>query len=147
MARLEELTPGPVVEGVRVAAGDSRAGAVARHLGGHAHLSLLRRQPWRAVALPRRRGPSRVESASQTWLSPPTAPSSARQRARHIQLAYLFDPPLAVRTSNFMRLPHEIAAVYEAVIAEASGRSVGIIGSGVAKEQPAALADALTGLQ
>ncbi len=33
--------------------------------------------------------------------------------ARRIQLAYLFDPLLAVSTSNVMPLPHEISAMYE----------------------------------
>lgn len=46
-----------------------------------------------------------------------------------------------------MPLPHEITAVYEALIAEASGRSVAIIGSRAAGDRLAALADALTGLQ
>jgi superfamily II DNA or RNA helicase len=36
--------------------------------------------------------------------------------ARRIQLAYLFDPLLAVSTSNVMPLPHQITAVYEEML-------------------------------
>ena len=36
--------------------------------------------------------------------------------ARRIQFAYLFDPLLAVSTSNVMPLPHQISAVYEEML-------------------------------
>lgn len=36
--------------------------------------------------------------------------------AQRIRLAHLFDPVLAVHTSNVEPLPHQITAVYEAVL-------------------------------
>lgn len=36
--------------------------------------------------------------------------------ARRIQLAHLFDPMMAIHTSNIEPLPHQISAVYEAML-------------------------------
>ena len=51
-------------------------------------------------------------------LSPPPSRSSPSRRplaaeATRIKLAHLFDPMMAIHTSNVDPLPHQIAAVYD----------------------------------
>ena len=53
-----------------------------------------------------------VEAPGQAWsLAADGALFRLVSEARRIQLAYLFDPLLAVSTSNVMPLPHQITAV------------------------------------
>src|SRR5436190_8101007 len=58
-----------------------------------------------------------VEQAGRAW-SMDADGSLFRlvSEAKRISLAYLFDPFLAVQTSNLDPLPHQIAAVYESML-------------------------------
>ena len=58
-----------------------------------------------------------VEQAGRAW-SMDADGSLFRlvSEAKRISLAYLFDPFLAVQTSNLEPLPHQIAAVYEEML-------------------------------
>ena len=58
-----------------------------------------------------------VGSATRVWTfdAKPDAFKLAAEATR-IKLAYLFDPMMAVHTSDVMPLPHQISAVYEAML-------------------------------
>ena len=65
----------------------------------------------------------RVDEPGLTWAARPRLVPHRRRRAlpprqrgAPHQLAYLFDPLLAVSTSNVMPLPHQISAVYEEML-------------------------------
>ena len=58
-----------------------------------------------------------VEQASAAWsFTADGALFRLVSEARRVELAYLFDPLLAVTTSNVMPLPHQITAVYEEML-------------------------------
>ena len=119
MARLEDLTPGARVTGV-VAGQAVTVVAVQWH--GTAALTLTyprrRRATRRAAPLPGRRSAASASTApGPAWsLTADGALFRLVSEARRIQLAYLFDPLLAVSTSNVMPLPHQISAVYEEML-------------------------------
>ncbi len=58
-----------------------------------------------------------VESGARVWAfdAPPDVFKLAAEATR-IKLAYLFDPMMAVHTSDVDPLPHQISAVYEAML-------------------------------
>jgi len=118
MARLEDLTPGArvtgVVSGQAVSVVQSQwHGTIALTLtfrddAGRPGEQLLYRvdEPSLGVAV-----------AGPAWsLTADGALFRLVSEARRIQLAYLFDPLLAVSTSNVMPLPHQISAVYEEML-------------------------------
>jgi superfamily II DNA or RNA helicase len=58
-----------------------------------------------------------VASATRTWAFDATPESfKLAAEATRIKLAYLFDPMMAVHTSDVEPLPHQISAVYEAML-------------------------------
>ncbi len=115
MARLEDLTPGARVTGV-VAGQAVTVVQVQWH--GTAALTLTYRdddgRPGEQLLYRLDEATLGVDVAGPAWSL--TADGSLFRlvsEARRIQLAYLFDPLLAVSTSNVMPLPHQITAVYE----------------------------------
>jgi SNF2 family DNA or RNA helicase len=118
MARLEDLTPGAVVTGL---VGNRPVTVVAAEWHGTAALTLTYRDDAnrRNSELLYRADEPRltVEEAGKAWsLSADGSLFRLVSEARRIQLAYLFDPLLAVSTSNVMPLPHQITAVYEQML-------------------------------
>lgn len=118
MARLEELTPGARVTGV-VASQAITVVQVQWH--GTVALTLTYRDDAGRTGeqlLYRADEPSlAVDAAGPAWsLTADGALFRLVSEARRIQLAYLFDPFLAVNTSNVMPLPHQISAVYEEML-------------------------------
>ena len=118
MARLEDLTPGARVSGV--VAGQA-ASVIAVQWHGTAALTLTYRDDAGRTAeqlLYRADEPRLgVDDAGPAWsLTADGALFRLASEARRIQLAYLFDPLLAVSTSNVMPLPHQITAVYEEML-------------------------------
>jgi superfamily II DNA or RNA helicase len=119
VARLEELTKGAVVRGVL---GDRRVRVVdvASHgstavtltytdeLTGRVDQELLYRDDEPRLT---------VEKAGRAW-SMDGDPHLFRlaSEAKRISLAYLFDPFLAVQTSNLDPLPHQVDAVYKKML-------------------------------
>jgi len=118
MARLEELTPGARVTGVVAGQavtvvqtqwhGTQALTLTWRDDGGHVGEQILYRGDEPTLA---------VEAAGKAWsLTADGALFRLVSEARRIELAYLFDPLLAVSTSNVMPLPHQITAVYEEML-------------------------------
>jgi len=118
MARLEDLTPGARVTGV-VAGQAVTVVAVQWH--GTAALTLTFRddagRPGEQLLYRDSESQLAVEAPGKAWsLTANGALFRLVSEARRIQLAYLFDPLLAVSTSNVMPLPHQISAVYEEML-------------------------------
>ncbi|GAB4287817.1 MAG: helicase-related protein [Coriobacteriia bacterium] len=113
-ARLEDLTPGTRVSGITPAA---PVEVVQATWHGTSALTLTYRTPDGRVAeqlVYRDMEPQlAVEQASRIF-SFTANPALFRlaAEAKRIQLAYLFDPMLAVSTSQVVPLPHQIQAVY-----------------------------------
>ncbi len=115
---LEMLQPGARVHGV-LPDGPVEVVQVAWH--GTAALTLTYRRPdgapqhellYRADA-----GRLRVDEAATTWaLDADAGLFRLTSEALRLRLAYLFDPFLAVHTSNLEPLPHQITAVYEEML-------------------------------
>jgi len=118
MARLEDLTPGARVTGV--VAGQA-VSAVAVEWHGTVALTLTFRddagRPGEQLLYRVDEPTLGVVEAGPAWsLTADGALFRLVSEARRIQLAYLFDPLLAVSTSNVMPLPHQISAVYEEML-------------------------------
>jgi superfamily II DNA or RNA helicase len=119
MARLEELTRGAVVRGVL---GDRKVKVVdvAWHgstavtltytddLTGRADQELLYRDDERRLAVEQEAWAWSMDANGQLF--------RLASEAKRISLAYLFDPFLAVQTSNIDPLPHQIDAVYDKML-------------------------------
>ena len=140
MARLEDLTPGAVVRGVLV---DQPVTVVAVKWHGTAALTLTHRDDQGQV-----REQLLYRASEQTLSVEETGPAWSfsadgelfrlASEARRIQLAYLFDPLLAVTTSNVMPLPLTIASLAALTargpawqITSAHSRAVDITASGL----------------
>ena len=118
MARLEDLTPGARVTGV-VAGQAVTVVQVQWH--GTAALTLTYRddagRPGEQLLYTVDEPGLDVSVSGPAWsLTADGALFRLVSEARRIQLAYLFDPLLAVSTSNVMPLPHQISAVYEEML-------------------------------
>ncbi|HZL06935.1 MAG TPA: DEAD/DEAH box helicase, partial [Coriobacteriia bacterium] len=118
MARLEDLTPGARVTGVVTG---QAVTVVAVQWHGTAALTLTFRddagRPGEQLLYRDSESQLAVDLAGPAWsLTADGALFRLVSEARRIQLAYLFDPLLAVSTSNVMPLPHQISAVYEEML-------------------------------
>ncbi len=118
MARLEELTPGAAVRGI---VRDATVTVVSVDWHGSDALTLVYRRPNGGVAdeILYRDDEARLEIADvgRPWsFDGDGALFRLVSEAHRIRLAYLFDPLLAVHTSLIDPLPHQITAVYEAML-------------------------------
>ena len=118
MARLEDLTPGARVTGVVTG---QAVTVVAVQWHGTAALTLTFRddagRPGEQLLYRDSESQLAVEASGKAWsLTADGALFRLVSEARRIQLAYLFDPMLAVSNSNVMPLPHQISAVYEEML-------------------------------
>ena len=118
MARLDDLTPGARIGGV--VAGQA-VSVVAVQWHGTAALTLTYRddsgRTGEQLLYRDNEVTLTVDGAGPAWsLTADGALFRLASEARRIQLAYLFDPLLAVSTSNVMPLPHQITAVYEEML-------------------------------
>ena len=116
--RLEELTTNAAVEGILT---DSLVTVVNVQWYGDAALELTYKTPTGEVAneLLYREDESRIRVAEQArpWsFDGDGALFRLASEAQRIRLAHLFDPLLAVHTSDVEPLPHQITAVYEAML-------------------------------
>lgn len=118
MAKLEELTPGAAVRGVLP---DALVTVVSTQWFGSEALELTYKTPNGRVAneLVYRHDEPRLEVAElgRPWsFDGDGALFRLVSEAQRIRLAHLFDPVLAVHTSVVEPLPHQITAVYEAML-------------------------------
>jgi SNF2 family DNA or RNA helicase len=118
MARLEDLTPGTRVRGVLP---DSAVSAVQAAWHGTAAITLTYRDDAGRLGdqLLYRHDEPRLEivEAGRPWsFDGDGALFRLVSEAHRIRLAHLFDPVLAVHTSLVEPLPHQITAVYEAML-------------------------------
>ena len=118
MSSLEELTVGASVRGVLA---DSMVTVVAARWFGEDVVELTYKDPSGRVAneLLYRHDEPRLELAEQgrPWsFDGDGAAFRLVSEANRIRLAHLFDPVLAVHTSVVEPLPHQITAVYEAML-------------------------------
>ncbi len=118
MTRLEDLAPGARATGV--VAGQAVTVVAVEWHGGAALTLTYRDEAGRTGSqLLYRDDEARlgVEAPGRAWsLGADGALFRLVSEARRIQLAYLFDPLLAVSTSNVLPLPHQITAVYEEML-------------------------------
>lgn len=118
MATLEQLTPGAAVRGILP---DSLVTVVSTQWFGSEALELTYKTPTGKVAneLIYRHDEPRLEVAElgRPWsFDGDGALFRLVSEAQRIRLAHLFDPVLAVHTSVVEPLPHQITAVYEAML-------------------------------
>jgi len=118
MLRLEDLNPGAAIRGVIP---DSLATVVSVQWYGSEALELTYKTPTGRVAneLLYRHDESRLELVEQgrPWsFDGDGALFRLVSEAQRINLAYLFDPVLAIHTSVVDPLPHQITAVYEVML-------------------------------
>lgn len=118
MARLEDLTVNTAVRGVRP---DATVTVVSVQWFGSDALELTFKSPDGRVAnqlLYRSDEPGlEVVQSGRPWsLDGDGALFRLVSEANRIRLAHLFDPVLAVHTSNVQPLPHQITAVYESML-------------------------------
>ena len=118
MARLEELTPGASVQGILP---DALVTVVSTQWFGSEALELTYKTPTGKVAneLVYRHDEPRLEIAElgRPWsFDGDGSLFRLVSEAQRIRLAHLFDPVLAVHTSLVEPLPHQITAVYEAML-------------------------------
>jgi SNF2 family DNA or RNA helicase len=118
MARLEDLTTGARVTGV---AANQSVTVVQVQWHGTQAITLTYRddagRPGEQLLYRDNEPDLTVEQASTAWsFTADGALFRLVSEARRIELAYLFDPLLAVTTSNVMPLPHQITAVYEEML-------------------------------
>ena len=117
--KLEELQPGASVTGVEPTQIVTVVATVPIGEGlGPAHLPHARRHDEGATALG---APTSRRSASPRLERPWSfdgdgAAFQLTCEAKRIDLAFLFDPMMAVHTSNVEPLPHQITAVYESML-------------------------------
>ena len=115
---LEDLVPGAVVHGVLPDApvvvvqvawhGSAAVTLTYRRADGHVQEELLYRADEQRL---------RVEAGREAWaLDADPALFRLTSEAMRLRLAHLFDPYLAVHTSNLEPLPHQITAVYEEML-------------------------------
>lgn len=114
VTRLEDLRPGTRVAGLRH--GDTVEIISTRWFGSDAVEVTFRTaagQPDIELCYRDREPQLKVESAGRKWsFAADGATFRLVSEARRIQLAHLFDPHLAVSTSEVTPLPHQITAVY-----------------------------------
>ncbi|MGD9902621.1 MAG: helicase-related protein [Vicinamibacterales bacterium] len=118
MATLEQLTPGASVRGILP---DALATVVSVQWFGSEALELTYKTPAGTVAneLLYRHDEARLDVAQQgrPWsFDGDGALFRLVSEAQRIRLAHLFDPVLAVHTSNVEPLPHQITAVYQSML-------------------------------
>jgi SNF2 family DNA or RNA helicase len=118
VSRLEEITPGTAIKGILP---DSLVTAVSTQWFGSEALELTYKDPTGRVAnqLLYRHDEPRFEvvAAGRPWsFDGDGALFRLVSEAQRIRLAHLFDPVLAVHTSLVDPLPHQITAVYEAML-------------------------------
>src|SRR5262245_64687739 len=116
--RLEELTPGGTVRGILP---DAAVSVVSVQWHSSDALTLVYRSPSGRVAdeILFRHDETRLEHVEQgrPWsFDGDGALFRLVAEAHRIRLAYLFDPVLAIHTSLIDPLPHQITAVYEAML-------------------------------
>ena len=116
--RLEDLTPGTVVRGILP---DGVVTIEKATWHGSEAVTLLYRTPTGQTAeeICYRHDQSRLEivEAGRPWsFDGDGAKFRLVSEAHRIHLAHLFDPVLAVHTSMVEPLPHQITAVYEAML-------------------------------
>ena len=114
MARLEDLTPGALVKGILP---DGTVSVIQAKWHGSNVLELTYKDTTgtpRCELLYRDREPTlEIASAGLPWsFDANGANFRLASEAKRIQMAYLFDPLLAVNTSLVEPLPHQITAVY-----------------------------------
>jgi hypothetical protein len=118
MARLEELTIGTSVRGIRP---DAAVSVVSVAWFGSDAIELTFKTPTGRVEneLLYRADEPRLEIVQEgrPWsFDGDGALFRLVSEAHRIRLAHLFDPVLAVHTSNVQPLPHQITAVYESML-------------------------------
>ncbi|MSR08759.1 MAG: DUF3883 domain-containing protein [Gammaproteobacteria bacterium] len=118
MARLEDLTVGTTVRGIRP---DAAVAVVSVQWFGSDALELTFKGPDGRVAnqlVYRTDEPTlEVVEEGRPWsFDADGALFRLVSEANRIRLAHLFDPVLAVHTSNVQPLPHQITAVYESML-------------------------------
>jgi len=118
MARLEELVDGAMVLGIDAGGpvevltttwyGSDALGLVYRDSRGRPHEIVLYRDAEPTLTL---------QQAHRQWgFDADPALTRLAAEAMRIRLAYLFDPHLAIHSSDIDPLPHQITAVYEAML-------------------------------
>lgn len=119
MARLEELTPGSLVEGV---IGDTPVAVISVKWFGQAAIDLTYKTEQTGALGSRLLYRSdeerlRIVEGKRSWAFDGDGKLFRLVAEAHrIRLAYLFDPRLAVHVSQVEPLPHQIAAVYEEML-------------------------------
>lgn len=118
MSRLEEITPGTAIKGILP---DALVQTINAQWFGSEALELTYKDPSGRVGneLLYRHDEARIEvvSAGRPWsFDGDGALFRLVSEAQRIRLAHLFDPVLAVHTSLVDPLPHQITAVYEAML-------------------------------
>src|SRR6266446_1843932 len=118
MSRLEEITPGAAIKGILP---DTLVSAINAQWFGSEALELTYKDPTGRVGnqLLYRHDEPRFEvvAAGRPWsFDGDGALFRLVSEAQRIRLAHLFDPVLAVHTSLVDPLPHQITAVYEAML-------------------------------
>ena len=115
MLKLEQISPGQQVSGIE-------QGRIVRivsteKLGEHAINAIYRdgsgRLGERMLFRSDEPGISLAESGCPWSFDAPAQEFKLALEAQRIRLAYLFDPMMAVHTSNVDPLPHQITAVYQ----------------------------------
>ena len=115
MARLEELTPGTRLDGLvsNGAVACSRRSGTAPAPSPSPSPTTPRGRPVRSCSTATTSPASSSSQAGRAWsFDADGALFRLVSEAKRIDLAYLFDPFLAVQTSNLEPLPHQIDAVY-----------------------------------
>src|SRR5688572_334264 len=118
MLKLEQLTPNASIRGI---VPDALVSVVSVQWFGSDALELTYKEPNGRVGntLLYRDAEARLEIAEQgrPWsFDGDGALFRVVAEANRIRLAHLFDPVLAVHTSNVEPLPHQITAVYESML-------------------------------
>src|SRR5438094_738427 len=118
MSRLEEITPGAAIKGILP---DALVSAISAQWFGSEALELTYKDPSGRVAnqLLYRHDEPRIEVVEEgrPWsFDGDGALFRLVSEAHRLRLAHLFDPVLAVHTSLVDPLPHQITAVYEAML-------------------------------
>ena len=118
MIRLEDISAGMALTGVEPAAlatvvsviriADGAAQLIYRTPDGHLRERLLNRSDEPGIGLAVAHRPWSFEGDGETF--------KLVVEAKRIDLAFLFDPMMAVHTSDVEPLPHQITAVYEAML-------------------------------
>ncbi len=116
--KLEELTPGAVVNGIAAQGlatvvavqpvGEDACTVVFKDGQGALHERLLLREDQADLRLATVGRPWSFDADGEDF--------KLATEALRIELAHLFDPMMAIHTSNVEPLPHQIAAVYEAML-------------------------------